>query len=238
MKVRIKFRKQGAMKFIGHLDLMRYFQKVMRRAGVDIRYSEGFSPHQVMSFAAPLGVGSTSNGEYLDIEVLSTEDSKTMVSRLNAAMAEGVEILSYRKLEDSCKKAMSAVAAADYLLVFREGKAPETMDRETFFQKMEEFYRQEQIMATRQTKKGAKEFDLKPLIFELRPEGEGVFMKISTGSVENVKPELVMETFYRYMGLAYPPFAMQIEREEVYGEAGIEGEKRFVPLEAFGTEIE
>lgn len=43
MKIRIKFSKQGAMKFIGHLDTMRYFQKAMRRADVDIRYSEGFS---------------------------------------------------------------------------------------------------------------------------------------------------------------------------------------------------
>ena len=45
MKIRIKFPKQGAMKFIGHLDTMRYFQKAMRRADVDIRYSEGFPPH-------------------------------------------------------------------------------------------------------------------------------------------------------------------------------------------------
>ena len=62
MKIRIKFSKQGAMKFIGHLDTMRYFQKAMRRADVDIRYSEGFSPHQIMSFAAPLGVGLTGSG--------------------------------------------------------------------------------------------------------------------------------------------------------------------------------
>ena len=68
LKIRIKFRKQGSMKFVGHLDMMRYFQKAMRRADVKIRYSEGFSPHQIMSFAAPLGVGITSNGEYLDIE--------------------------------------------------------------------------------------------------------------------------------------------------------------------------
>ena len=52
MKIRIKFQKQGTVRFIGHLDVMRYFQKVMRRAEVDIRYSEGFSPHQIMSFAA------------------------------------------------------------------------------------------------------------------------------------------------------------------------------------------
>ena len=56
MKVRIKFRKQGVMKFIGHLDVMRYFQKAIRRADIDIAYTEGFSPHMILSFAAPLGV--------------------------------------------------------------------------------------------------------------------------------------------------------------------------------------
>ncbi len=65
MKIRIKFRKYGVMKFIGHLDIMRFFQKAVRRSGIDICYSEGFSPHQVMSFAAPLGVGITSDWEYL-----------------------------------------------------------------------------------------------------------------------------------------------------------------------------
>ena len=57
MNIRIKFAKEGTMKFIGHLDMMRYFQKIMRRADVDICYSTGFSPHQIMSFASPLGVG-------------------------------------------------------------------------------------------------------------------------------------------------------------------------------------
>ena len=53
MRIRIKFRKNGVMRFVGHLDIMRYFQKAMRRADIDIAYSEGFSPHQIMSFAAP-----------------------------------------------------------------------------------------------------------------------------------------------------------------------------------------
>lgn len=82
MKIRIKFRKYGVMKFIGHLDMMRYFQKAMRRAEIDIAYSEGFSPHQIMSFAAPLGVGITSDGEYLDIEVHSTRSSIESVKAL------------------------------------------------------------------------------------------------------------------------------------------------------------
>mgnify|MGYP003549721286 FL=1 len=71
IKVRIKFSKHGVMRFIGHLDIMRYFQKVFRRAEIDIAYSGGFSPHQIMSFAQPLGVGLESDGEYMDVELNS-----------------------------------------------------------------------------------------------------------------------------------------------------------------------
>ena len=88
MKVRIKFAKQGAMKFIGHLDIMRYFQKAVKRAGLDAAYSEGFSPHMIMSFAAPLGVGITSEVEYFDLELKTPMSSKEAVERLNQALME------------------------------------------------------------------------------------------------------------------------------------------------------
>lgn len=236
MKIRIKFTKQGPMKFIGHLDTMRYFQKVMRRAQVDIRYSEGFSPHQIMSFAAPLGVGLTSNGEYMDIEVLSTENSKTMMERMNRTMAEGTEILSYRLLEDSSKNAMSIVAAADYLLAFRENFKPQDLDG--FFREFLEFCGRPQIMITKETKKGQREMDLKPLIYKAERQGDSVFLQVSAGSVNNIKPELVMEAFYRSRGEEYPPFAMMIEREEVYADIGEEGSRRFAALEDLGQDIE
>ena len=95
MRIRIKFRKYGVMRFIGHLDIMRYFQKAMRRANIDIAYSEGFSPHQIMSFAAPLGVGITSDGEYLDIEAKSTKSTQESIAALNAVMVDGIEITQY-----------------------------------------------------------------------------------------------------------------------------------------------
>ncbi len=147
MRIRVKFRKYGAMKFIGHLDMMRYFQRAIRRAQIDIAYSEGFHPHPLMSFAAPLGVGITSDGEYFDISVHSTEGSLT---RLNEAMAEGVEVTSYRRLSDSDKKAMSAVAAADYELTFRENYEVPQIDYEaalvSFFEERDE------ILITKKTK--------------------------------------------------------------------------------------
>lgn len=69
MKVRIKFAKYGSMKFIGHLDLMRYFQKVFRMSGIDVKLSQGYSKHQIMSFASPLGIGMTTEGDYMDVEL-------------------------------------------------------------------------------------------------------------------------------------------------------------------------
>ena len=82
------------MRFIGHLDMMRYFQKAFRRSGIDIQYSQGFSPHQLISFAAPLGVGLTSTGEYMDIVMGECPSSEELVRRINEQMVEGVRILS------------------------------------------------------------------------------------------------------------------------------------------------
>lgn len=236
MKVRIKFTKHGAMKFIGHLDMMRYFQKAIRRADVDIKYSEGFSPHQVMSFAAPLGVGLTSNGEYMDIEVNSMKDSKTMVDQLNAVMVEGVSILSCRRLDDSAKNAMSMVAAADYTVAFRDSARPENLD--VFFDELEAFYNRDAIVINKKTKRGEREVDLKPLIYDLHRQGDAVFMQLSSGSSDNIKPELVLEAFYNTKGQTFSGLSVQIQREEVYGNTGDEEQRVLIPLEDFGEDIE
>jgi len=236
MKLRIKFSKQGPVKFVGHLDVMRYFQKAMRRAGIDIKYSEGFSPHQIMSFAAPLGVGLTSNGEYMDIEVNSMEDCKTMVSQLNEVMAEGIQIMECHILEERAKNAMSLVAAADYTLTFREGKQPNYL--EAFLNGLSDFMGQDHIFITKKTKKGEREIDLKAFIYELSVHGETIFMKISAGSADNVKPELVMEAYYQWLGQTCPEFAFQIQREEVYGNKVDEEHRMLVPLGHIGESLE
>ncbi|MDO5416423.1 MAG: TIGR03936 family radical SAM-associated protein [Lachnospiraceae bacterium] len=236
MKVRIKFSKQGAMKFIGHLDVMRYFQKAMRRAEVNICYSGGFSPHQIMSFAAPLGVGITSNGEYLDIEVEDTEDLRTMKERLNGVMAEGFSILSCRRLPDDAGNAMSLVAAAEYTVSFRPGYEPE--NTENWMKEIAAFYDQEQIRITKKTKKGEKELDLKPLVYGMQAEGASLRMTISTGSTENIKPELILDAYYQAMGQERPAFAFQVQREEVYAENAGQKSPRFVSLEMLGECVE
>lgn len=241
MKIRIKFSKQGNMKFIGHLDIMRYFQKVMRRADVDIRYSEGFSPHQIMSFAAPLGVGLTGSGEYLDIDVLSTDSSAEMVRRMNEAMVEGMEILSYKKLPDNAENAMSLVAACDYTVRMRDGYAEAMgMTDAGFMDGLVSFIENGNLEITKKTKKGEKQMDLRPYIYEhgLTGDGSEIFLKLSSGSAANIKPELLLEAYCKSMEKEYPAFGFLINREEVYADTGTETNHKFVTLESFGEEIE
>ena len=123
MKVRVKFKKYGVMKFIGHLDVMRYFQKALRRADIPVAFTKGFSPHMVMSFANPLGVGLTSDGEYFDLEITRPLSTKEAVKRLNEVMVEGMEVLDFVEISgDKKSTGMSIVAAADYLVTDKDGK--------------------------------------------------------------------------------------------------------------------
>jgi len=237
LKIRIRFRKYSLMKYIGHLDVMRYFQKSMRRGDIDIKYSEGFSPHQIMSFAAPLGVGVTSDGEYLDIEVNSTESSKKSIEKLNAVMVEGIDIVSYRKLSDNEKNAMSVVACADYN-VFAKDSA-QSLDFDTVVAAKKEFYDDaSEILVTKQTKKSEKVMDLKNLVYDFNVSLEDgnviYYVKVCTGSTDNVKPELFLEAFFKFMGKEYDDKAYQIHRLDVY----CMQDEKLISLSETGEEIE
>ena len=239
MKIRIKFRKWGSMKFIGHLDMMRYFQKVMRRADVDIRYSEGFSPHQIMSFAAPLGVGITSDGEYFDIEVHSTKSSAEMIADMNKTMVDGVEITGYVALPDNAKTAMAIVAAADYVLSYKEGYEVPFSVQEWKFHVAELFTNQKTFTIIKKTKKSEREVDLKPLVYAfdvIEEDGKPAFyINVSTGSVDNIKPELLLASMYEKLGMEYNESAIAIHRKDVYAVDEKSGKK--VSLLDLGEEI-
>jgi radical SAM-linked protein len=227
------------MKFIGHLDIMRYFQKAMRRAEIDICYSEGFSPHQIMSFAAPLGVGITSDGEYLDIEVNSTKNSAQSIQALNDTMVEGIEIIGYVQLPEHAKTAMSIVAAADYELSFKEEyEVPASL--EDFQKGLEDYFQKpKEVLITKQTKKSEKVMDLKQLVYHFtikEMQGRPVFyLMVSTGSSDNLKPELVLESLFDFMGLAYDSNAIQIHRKDVYAAAEESG--KYISLGDMGEKI-
>ncbi len=237
MKIRIKFSKTGPVKYIGHLDVMRYFQKLNRRAGIDVKYSGGFSPHQIMSFAAPLGVGLESYGEYVDIEVNSTMSSAESVATLNQASTSGIQVISYVELPDGTPNAMSSVAAADYRVGIKPDYLPDSIrEVSALKERFDEFLGQDSIVVLKASKKSERQVDLRPLIYSGTVSDDGyIYMQLCTGSVENLKPELVMETFYKFIGWDMSPFALDICRMEVYGHD--DSLDKLVPLEAFGHVI-
>lgn len=236
LKVRIKFTKTGAMKFVGHLDTMRYFQKAVRRAELPAAFSGGYSPHMIMSFAAPLGVGTTSLGEYFDIELTETVPTKEIEKRLNAVMAEGITVSSARKVEDGkASTAMALVAAADYLVAFRPGREPVCP---SWREPLSDFLAQKELLVTKKTKRSEKTVDIRPYIYRMELLEDGIFMQLASASSNYTKPELVMDTFLHFLGEEAQPFAYMIERREVYANTGDEAAPHFVPLEALGEEVE
>ena len=234
MKLRIKFRKNGVMKFIGHLDIMRYFQKAIRRAEIPIAFTSGYSPHMIMSFANPLGVGLTSDGEYFDIELTESIASKEAVRRLNEQMVDGMEIVSFVQIPDDKKsKGMSIVAGADYLSSVKNGSLPEDLA-----EKLEAFYAQNEICVVKKTKKSEKEVDIRPMIYKLECRDGKIYMRVAAGSVQNLKPELVTEAFVRYLGMDAEEVTFTHHRLETFAESeNTESKMILVPLDALGTEI-
>lgn len=232
MKLRVKFRKYGPIRFIGHLDVMRFFQKAIRRAEIDIAYSTGFSPHQIMSFAAPLGVGLESNGEYMDIEVNSIVSCKDVVERLNKSSVPGIEVISAVILPDNAGNAMASVAAASYTVKFREGRAPKA-DLEAH---LPGFLAQDEILITKETKRGTREVNLKQGIYEINFKNDVFTMLVDASSAGNIKPLQIIDALVTYCGETLQENALLITREEVYTNIGTENTPKYVALEEIGHE--
>lgn len=240
MKVRIKFKKEGNLRFIGHLDVMRHFQKVMRRARIPIAFTAGYNPHMIMSFASPLGIGLTSQGEYFDIELAGHISSAEAVRRMNAVTAEGMEVISFRQIAEEKKMtAMAITSAADYLVDCKchEIGAVFTQERITGF------LGQQEIVVTKQTKRSEQEADIRPLIYQMELTKEGIYLQLAAGSAQNLKPELVMSALCRFAGIDEASMTWTRRRLEMYAdlaseEERAEGIRKLVTLEALGKDIE
>ncbi len=230
MKYRMRFSKEGMVKFIGHLDIMRYFQKAFRRAGLDLSYSQGFSPHPLLSFASPLGVGLESEGEYLDIELNSRGSIPEMTDAVNAQMTEGIRIISIIELPDDAKPSMALIAAADYDVRFREGMQPWDDTRkgtEVLADAVRRFMDRKEIIVRKKTKKSESLTDIRPLIYDMYATDEGSLrMQVAAGSAKNIKPQLIMNEMYNNEGWEADEFAWQITRLDIYTDTGSDSEGR------------
>ena len=237
MTVRIKFAKYGPLKFLSHLDTMRFFQKAVRRAEIDVAYSSGFHPHQIMSFAAPLGVGQTSEGEYFDMELNSFESTEQIFRLLDAQMTDGFKILGVYLLPPTpvgAKKesVMALVKQSDYI-VLRKDPGPDSdfsdIPSDELKTAIGEFIKEPEIMATKTSKSGEIEVNIAPLIIDYNENaiptpysgkynnGCCFFLSLSAGE-KHLRPELLMKALYDRKGWKYSPYEYQVHRLEVYTE--------------------
>ncbi|MBC7959235.1 MAG: DUF2344 domain-containing protein, partial [Vallitaleaceae bacterium] len=200
-------------------DLMRAFQKIFRKSGIPIAYSGGFSPHQVFSIAAPLPVGMTSEGEYLDLKLETTYDLEKLLTAIQGSCPKGLIIQSVVVLDEEEIPAMAAVSAAKYRI----------HQREPFFtaEKISDFASRDSIVIRKKTKKGLwLDFDIKPGILQITPTTDNnVLMTLASGSVLNIKPEAVFEAYCEFIGQSYEPRNFLIHRLELY-----HGDTDLIPL--------
>lgn len=216
MNVRIKYTKSGVLKFIGHLDVMRFFQKAVKRAGLDIAYSKGFSPHQLMSFAAPLALGVTSEGEYFDAEFNTLVTSDEFVRRLNEQMTPGMAVSDVILLPEKAKNSMSIVAASDYRIHFKGSLSEDPVLQQKLLQTVPDFLTRTEIPVIKKTKKGEKTENIRPGILKCQTDSASFYMLLSTGSEYNLKPELVLQALCEQAGVTYNLYDYQVHRIETY----------------------
>ena len=142
-------------------------------------------------------------------------------------MVEGIDIVNMVPISDDKKQTgMSIVAAADYLSTVKYDGFPEGWQ-----EKAAGFMDQPTINIVKKTKKSEKEVDIKPMIYKFEIRDESVYMQVATGSVENLKPELVMQALGQFLGLDVEKLSFAHHRLEVYANIGTEDKKEFVSLD-------
>ncbi len=193
------------MKFISHLDLMRFFDRALRRCDLPIAYSIGFNPHPQMIFGLPLTVGVTSECEYADFEFSVPVSLDDFVERLSKQLPDGIRIVD-AKIKYSKQNIMAIIDFASYnIIIGIEGMNSVKLLRE----KLDEFLKQKEIIVEKENKKGKKLVDIRPMIHEvkadLNEDTQGnvfnIYAYLSAGNTFNLRPELMIKALSENLGM-------------------------------------
>ena len=215
MKIRFQFERGEELKYIGHLDVMRLFERAFKRAGLPVTHSQGFNPRPHIVFAQPMPLGLTSAGEFADVELERRYEPDVFVEKLNSALPAGIKAVDAAEVGNG-RNIMAIVGAARYRIDF---KAEPGLDIDGI---ISEILSTERIIVLKKTKSGEKEFDIRPLIYELSGEamnGTGFFnVLLNAGQDDNVRPELFVEGVRTCTGIDIEMTAMH--RIMLYGRVG------------------
>ncbi|MCL2189383.1 MAG: TIGR03936 family radical SAM-associated protein [Defluviitaleaceae bacterium] len=207
VKVRIQFSKDGALRFIGHLDFLRVFGQMLRRAELPVAFSQGFNPHILLSFALPLPLGMVSGNDYADLTLAHQVNLLDAVKVLQTHAPQGLTL--HKIWETEGRNTASVTATADYTL------AGEIVT---------DLLASQEYIIPKKTKSGVKDTNIRPDIFDITETKGQITLRLAAGSGRFLNPVTTAKIL-----LNREVSAHEITRAELYARVG----EAFIPLDKF-----
>jgi radical SAM-linked protein len=209
-RLRVHYAKRGRLRFTSHRDFARAFERALRRAGVPMAYSAGFSPHPKISYlgAAPTGVAS--EAEYLEIGLATASDPAVVRDALDAALPDGLDVV---EVVPAGPGALAERMQASRWRIELPGVAP--ADTEAALATL---LGRDRMVVERLTKDGRREIDVRPAIVVARVAGDGsaaehaILELVVRQVTPSVRPDDVLAALRIVAGLApsAPPVAVRV----------------------------
>lgn len=206
MRIIAEFKKIGGARHISHLDLQRAVQRALRRSALPVRYSLGFSPHPVLSFASALSLGFTSLGEVMDVAMAESVPAAEFEERMTRQLPPSLALVSAHKVGDNYPGLMALVESADYEVL---AKVEEGLTLDELKNRIDNAL-SSPILAEKKTKAGIKELDLREqvLSLELRALNEGIarfFVRCDCSPAGALNPRLLFDAVAKDLGITEEP---------------------------------
>jgi radical SAM-linked protein len=184
MRIQITFSKQGDLRYIGHLDLHKLWERAARRAELPLAYSQGFHPQPKMNLASALPLGFSSRCEVLDMRLERDIALDGLPERLNNTLPTGIQVLNVEQVEERAPALQTQVVSAEYEVRMIEAAFGSDVKR-----RIESVMESESIIRTRR----GKQYDLRPLIEELNVLDDRIVMKLAAREGATGRPEEVLD---------------------------------------------
>lgn len=213
--LRIIYTKQGYMRFLSHLELMKLFERVFRFQNLPLRFSEGFNPHPKMNFASPLSVGYSSQYEIMEVQ-LKENCEMNYVKQMK--FPDGIKIVD-AKYVDTKASLMGNIAFSEYIIKI---EFKDSIPESGCIEKLENFMNQDEINYEKKTKKGTmKTVNARELIKSLSlifNDDKEIILKGTMASSSNgsLSPELLGKLFAIYIGHDHKLDVVHVERLKMF----------------------
>lgn len=161
--IRAKFTRGEEVKYISHLDMMKMFERALRRSGLPVYYSQGFNPHPQIVFGLPLSVGVTSEAEYVDITFSEDVDPIQFIEDLNKQLPDGLKILE-ANVKTSKSNIMATISKASYEVLVTIAQNPDIIEVN---EKILQYLNRSEIFIKKESKGKVKDVNIRPMIHEM-----------------------------------------------------------------------